>query len=102
MASSGWGWDWGAGTLPERELLIAVEDVLKEFGKGLHDLSQPLTTLQCRLYLGSMDETPVAMSETIRQSLEDCERLMESVHTLQSRLAVLRSQNRTLPIGDRP
>jgi hypothetical protein len=82
--------------LPEGGTTIAVEDVLKEFSKGLHDLSQPLTTLQCRLYLGSMDENP---TETIRQALEDCESLMARVHALQNRLQLLKSQ---LPTGDKP
>ncbi len=73
----------------------ALEDVLKEFGKGLHDLSQPLTTLQCRLFLGTMDETAASMSETIRQALDDCEELMTRVHALQFRLQLLKLQIRS-------
>ena len=74
-----------------------LDAVLKEFGKGLHDLCQPLTTLQCRLYLGSLDQNS---PETIPQALGDCERLIQLVHQLQSRLETLKSQNKKLLIGD--
>jgi phosphoglycerate-specific signal transduction histidine kinase len=84
--------------LPETSTTSAVEEVLKEFCKGLHDLSQPLTALQCRLFLATMSEAP---SETVNKSLEDCERLMEKVHHLQNRLQSLKSRNPELPLGDK-
>jgi hypothetical protein len=85
--------------LHSAQATAVLESLLRDFGKGMHDLSQPLTTLQCRLYLGTMDETPSAMSETIRQSLEDCERLMERVHALQQ---LLQSQKCNFLTGDTP
>ena len=59
---------------------------------ALHDLCQPLTALECRLYLGRMgvDGTPsekiaelrVSMDEALRQ----CERMMTKVRAMQDHL----------------
>ena len=56
--------------------------------QALHDLSQPLTAMECRLYLGVMSGEPEAaeLVETIRESLVECERLMARVRAMQDHL----------------
>ncbi len=58
---------------------------------ALHDLSQPLTALECCLYIGTMDnqgERPTAeeLHSTIAAALVECERLMSRVRAMQERL----------------
>jgi hypothetical protein len=65
--------------------------LLQEFGKGLHDLCQPITTLHCRLYLGSTEEQPEALLEAFRECLLECEQVILSINQLQRRLGDLRS-----------
>ncbi len=59
--------------------------------EALHDLCQPLTALECRLYLGTMGEgggeaTADDMRQTIVEGLAECERLMAQVRMMQDRL----------------
>ncbi len=59
--------------------------------RALHDLCQPLTALECRLYLGTMGEagreaTADEMRQTIVEGLVECERLMAQVRVMQDRL----------------
>ena len=57
--------------------------------QALHDLSQPLTALECRLYLGSMpneSDREHDLRETIRDALTECHRLMDGVRSMQDRL----------------
>jgi phosphoglycerate-specific signal transduction histidine kinase len=61
--------------------------------KALHDLAQPLTTLQCRLYLGSTAEEPTEMVEALRESLVECERVMDRMRQLQDAVEELRVQS---------
>ncbi len=55
---------------------------------ALHDLSQPLTALQCRLSLamrhapGSIQER-VEMRHAVEDGLQQCERMMVSMRTMQ-------------------
>ena len=61
--------------------------------RALHDLSQPLTALECRLYLGTMPAQPgrepqaTELQDTIREALIECERLIASVRSMQDRLS---------------
>jgi hypothetical protein len=57
-----------------------------EFAAGLHDLCQPLTTLQCRLEVGLMDATPEALTDAIRDALQECSRMNRDIRILQDRL----------------
>ncbi len=58
--------------------------------QALHDLSQPLTAMECRLYLGIMSSDgpgdAVELTATVRESLVECERLMARVRSMQERL----------------
>lgn len=58
---------------------------------ALHDLCQPLTALECCLYVGTMDidgERPAEddLHETIRAALVECQRMMSRVRAMQERL----------------
>ena len=63
-----------------------VEGLLEELKRGLHDMSQPLTTLQCRLYVGSLESDAAGLRKTVEDGVVDCERVMGWVHHLQNRL----------------
>ena len=63
----------------------------------LHDLCQPLTTLQCRLELGRMCGDEVSMMEAIDGGLMETMRLFDGIGKLRERL--LREMDR---VGDGP
>ena len=60
---------------------------------ALHDLCQPLTTLECALYIGTMSPdgvrgpTAEELLRTIHEGLVQCERMTAQVRTIQARLA---------------
>ncbi len=60
--------------------------------KALHDLSQPLTALECGLYIGTMSPDGVRpptceeLLETILQALEQTERVTLQVRRMQELL----------------
>ena len=54
-------------------------DQMERIAQALHDLCQPLTTLQCRLELAGVVGTDEAHREAVRQGLKECERVVESV-----------------------
>ncbi len=58
---------------------------------ALHDLCQPLTALECCLYVSTMDidgERPNVedLREAIRAALVECERMMSRVRVMQEKL----------------
>lgn len=55
---------------------------------ALHDLCQPLTTLECQLFLGSLDPVAerAALQEAIRGALVQCARLRLLVRGMQDRM----------------
>jgi hypothetical protein len=64
---------------------------------ALHDLCQPLTALECRLYLGTLEvedahEGAIVSPENLRlrdtlgDALAECERMMALVRGMQERL----------------
>jgi signal transduction histidine kinase len=52
---------------------------MKQMGKALHDLCQPLTTLQCRLEMAGLTGTPEGYREAVDRGLEECARLTDAV-----------------------
>jgi len=59
--------------------------------EAMHDLCQPLTTLECCLYVGTMDDHGVPPTEadlraTIDAALVECRRMMSRVRAMQERL----------------
>ena len=59
--------------------------------QALHDLSQPLSAMECHLYLCMMSSTAemktAELADTIRESHVQCERLMAHVRSMQHRLS---------------
>jgi len=58
------------------------ERELKRIGIALHDLCQPLTTLQCRLEMAELLGTPEAYREAVEAGLTECGRLTEVVGSM--------------------
>ena len=60
--------------------------------RALHDLSQPLTALECGLYLGTMSpdgtraSTHEELLKTILEALVQAERVISQVRAMQERL----------------
>jgi signal transduction histidine kinase len=55
---------------------------LKQVGIALHDLCQPLTTLQCRLEMAGIVGTPEAYREAVDMGLAECARLVDAVGSM--------------------
>ena len=53
---------------------------------ALHEMCQPLMTLQCRLEIGKMTGTVDGYEEAVREGLADCERLLQSVNVLRQEI----------------
>jgi len=58
------------------------ESEIKRIGVALHDLCQPLTTLQCRLEMAELVGTPEAYREAVETGLAECERLAAAVGSM--------------------
>lgn len=52
---------------------------MQEINLALHDLCQPLTTLQCRLEMAELLGSPDAYREGVEQGLAECRRMMQVV-----------------------
>ena len=65
------------GLEPEQRTLREQE--IRRIGAALHDLCQPLTTLQCRLEMAGMIGTTEAYREAVEVGLTECARLAELV-----------------------
>jgi hypothetical protein len=74
--------------LPVREVVEQVgrTDLVKRIDVALHGLCQPLTVLQCRLAMGDLIGEPDAMREAIREALQECARMNQTVGTMRAML----------------
>jgi hypothetical protein len=79
--------------LPVRETLqrTGQADLVERIDVALHSLCQPLTVLQCRLALGELINEPDAMREAIREALQECVRLNQTVGTMRTMLKEVRA-----------
>lgn len=74
----------------------AAQDALWKVRKGLHDLAQPLTALQCRLWLGTVEEgSEQSFRSTVEESLVECERMIASLRTMQEQVDEATQDERT-------
>jgi signal transduction histidine kinase len=64
--------------------MASSTSVERELSKAIHDLCQPLTTLQCRLELAELLGTPEAYREGIEEGLAECRRMMAAVNTMRA------------------
>lgn len=67
---------------------IAQSELVETMDGLLHELSQPLTVLQCRLAMAEFNREPHAMHEAIAAALEECVRLNGAVVKMRETLAV--------------
>lgn len=83
-----------AGRLGERR---SNGEGMKKISKAVHDLCQPLTTLQCRLELAGLAGTPEAYREAVDMGLVECARLIDAVGSMREivRAAIQRAEAET-------
>jgi signal transduction histidine kinase len=67
------------------------DDGRERIAQALHDLCQPLTTLQCRLELAGLVGTDEAYREAVRLALVECDRLLESVGSMREIVCAARA-----------
>jgi hypothetical protein len=82
--------------LPVREIAEVVQqedrtdvvqkDLVERIDGALHGLCQPLTVLQCRLAMGELIDEPDAMREAIREALQECARMNDTVGMMRAML----------------
>jgi len=73
--------------MPEtRELVEArsSEQEMKRINVALHDLCQPLTTLQCRLEMAELIDTADGYRAAVKTGMAECLRLSEAVALMRS------------------
>ena len=87
--------EWGHEPVHRIEMVRGMADhtVDSEWvRRALHDLSQPMTALECGLFIGTMSpdgvRAPTAreLLETILQALQQCERMSMQLRAMQERM----------------
>lgn len=81
---SGEGSAWRMSRVAELEAAKLEErrsgaEPMKQMSTALHDLCQPLTTLQCRLEMAELLGTPEAYREAVVTGMGECARLSAAV-----------------------
>jgi hypothetical protein len=66
--------------------MTSREACLREIEKGLHDLCQPVTSLQCRLELGKMAGDREGLLEAVNGGLLETRRIFEDIERFRQRL----------------
>ena len=80
----------------------SCEEGVKRIGKALHDLCQPLTTLQCQLEMAKMLGTAEAYREAAELGLAECVRLSEAVGSMRAIVRAARKEGAGDPPRLRP
>ena len=65
-----------------------AENILHVLNKELHDMAQPLASLQCRLELGQILADAASLAEAVNGALLDLERVNNSFSRLRAVLSV--------------
>jgi hypothetical protein len=55
---------------------------MEKMSRALHDLCQPLTTLQCELEIAGLTGTQEAYRDAVRMGLAECARLAQAVGSM--------------------
>ena len=58
------------------------QEALHQLSKALHDLCQPMTTLQCRLEMADVLGTVDAYRDAVELGLTECSRLIEAIDAM--------------------
>ena len=66
---------------------------MKQLSAELHELCQPLTTLQCTLEMAALTDTQEAYREAMETGLAECRRLVASVESMREILQEARLEN---------
>lgn len=84
-ADTRWSAEHPARATPDR---AAAADQVARMRQQLHDLAQPLTALECVLFLGTLHqgEEQGGLRETIDDALVQCGRLMVGMRAMQESL----------------
>jgi signal transduction histidine kinase len=69
--------------MPEEELWGDRSDI-KQLSMALHDMCQPLTTLQCSLEMAALTDTQEAYREVMETGLTECRRLVAYVESMRA------------------
>ncbi len=83
-----WAVGWIDMRLPEgtaereRGERVVPAPRMQDIDLALHDLCQPLTTLQCRLEMAELLGSPEAYREGVEQGLAECQRMMQVVRKM--------------------
>ena len=64
----------------------------KQIAAALHELCQPLTTLQCSLEMAALTDTQEAYREAMEIGLSECRRLVASVESMREVLQEARQE----------
>lgn len=64
---------------------------MERISQALHDLCQPLTTLQCRLEIAQLSKTPEDYRDAVQLGLVECDRLVEGVGLMREIVRSVRS-----------
>jgi signal transduction histidine kinase len=75
---------------------------VKRISKALHDLCQPLTTLQCRLEMAKMQGNAEVYREAVELGLADCLRLSAAVGSMRAIVRAGSHEGAGLPARSRP
>ena len=76
----------GIANIEDREL-TSCAGMRERMDRALHDLCQPLTTLQCRLEVAQMIGSPEACREAIDLGMLECAQLYAAVGILRDILS---------------
>jgi hypothetical protein len=69
---------------------MCEEEGMERMDRALHDLCQPLTTLQCGLEIAGQTGTPEAFREAVEVGLRECARLAQVVGSMREILCATR------------
>ena len=64
---------------------------MERISQALHDLCQPLTTLQCRLEIAQLNGTQEDYRDAVKLGLVECDRLVEGVGVMREIVRSARS-----------
>jgi len=74
--------------MPEEERLGGRSNrrKFKQIGAALHEMCQPLTTLQCTLEMAALNDTLEEYREATETGLAECRRMVASVESMRETL----------------
>jgi len=84
---------WTEGTIMEEQ----SKNDRKQLNVAVHDLCQPLTTLQCRLELATLTCTPESYREAVEDGLAECRRMVEAVEVIRE---ILRGESQKVSVEE--